>query len=185
MPRCSTWSRCSCCRDWGSRPSSSALVRRRRRSSSRCTRCASHPSPEALSLAARVALAAYNIVSYAGRTVMPTDLSPLYALPASIDLLAPRFAASAVVVLVVTGALVAARTRWPAGLAVWIAYVTMLLPVSGLFHTGYQITTDRYSYLPCLGFAMLAGGAVAMLLRAAGDGRLRPVVAQAATAAIA
>src|SRR5437667_317677 len=53
---------------------------------------------ESLSLAARVALAAYNIVSYAGRTVMPTDLSPLYALPASIDLLAPRFAASAVVV---------------------------------------------------------------------------------------
>ena len=77
------------------------------------------------------------------------------------------------------------RSRYHRGLAVWIAYVTMLLPVSGLFHTGYQITTDRYSYLPCLGFAMLVGGAVAMLLRAAGDGRLRPVVAQAATAAIA
>jgi hypothetical protein len=141
-------------------------------------------SSESLSVAARVALAAYNIVSYGWRTLMPTDLSPLYALPA-IDPLAPRFVISAVVVLVVTGALVAARTRWPAGLAVWIAYVTMLLPVSGMFHTGYQITTDRYSYLSCVGFAMLVGGAVAMLLRAAGDGRLRPLVAQAATAAIA
>ena len=142
-------------------------------------------SSESLSVGGRVALAAYNIVSYAWRTVMPTDLSPLYALPASIDPLAPRFVTSALVVLAVTGALVAARTRWPAGLAVWVAYVTMLLPVSGMFHTGYQITTDRYSYLPGLGFAMLVGGVVAMLLRAAGDGRLRPVVTQAATAAIA
>jgi tetratricopeptide (TPR) repeat protein len=34
-----------------------------------------------------------------------------------------------------------------------------VLPVSGLVHVGPQIAADRYTYLPCLGLALLAGGA--------------------------
>ena len=34
----------------------------------------------------------------------------------------------------------------------------MLIPVLGIFHNGQQITADRYSYLACLGWAILAGG---------------------------
>ncbi len=35
----------------------------------------------------------------------------------------------------------------------------ILLPVSGFFHTGLQITADRYSYLSCLPWALLVGAA--------------------------
>jgi tetratricopeptide (TPR) repeat protein len=43
----------------------------------------------------------------------------------------------------------------------------MLAPVSGAVSLGYHLTADRYSYLPCLGFAVLAGGGVAVALDAA------------------
>jgi protein O-mannosyl-transferase len=67
----------------------------------------------------------------------------------------------------VTVALVAGRRQWPAGLAVWSVYVVTLAPVGGLaIHTGPQIAADRYTYLACLGVALLAGGVVCLLLSA-------------------
>jgi tetratricopeptide (TPR) repeat protein len=138
-----------------------------------------------LPVAARVALAVYNVASYVWRTLLPVSLSPLYELPERIDPLAPRFIVSALVVVAITVVLLIARRRGPAALVVWIAYIVMLLPVSGVFHTGYQITTDRYSYLPCLGFAVLVGAGVAVLVRAATEHRVRPVMAQAAVCVVA
>ncbi len=138
-----------------------------------------------LSLGARAALAVYNVASYVWRTILPIGLSPLYELPEPVDPLASRFIASAFVAVAVTLLLLILRKRWPAGLAVWIVYVAVLFPVSGIFHNGYQITTDRYSYLPCLGFALMIGAAVAALVRGATEHRLRPVMAQAVVAVIA
>src|SRR5205814_5554677 len=41
-------------------------------------------------------------------------------------------------------------------------YVVTVLPVSGVFQNGPQIAADRYSYLPSLPWAVLAGaGAIA------------------------
>jgi Flp pilus assembly protein TadD len=52
----------------------------------------------------------------------------------------------------------------------------MLLPISGVVHAGFQLAHDRYSYLSGLGFALVAGGAIAWILRATGDRRVsRPV----------
>jgi len=42
-----------------------------------------------------------------------------------------------------------------------VAYVALLFPVLGLFAAGPQAVGDRYSYLACLGWALLTGGAVA------------------------
>jgi len=45
----------------------------------------------------------------------------------------------------------------------------LVLPVTGaVVHAGVQLAADRYSYLSGLGFAVLAGGALASLLRARG-----------------
>jgi tetratricopeptide (TPR) repeat protein len=41
----------------------------------------------------------------------------------------------------------------------------MLLPVVGIVHNGPQVTADRYTYLPCLPFALLAGETVVLLWR--------------------
>src|SRR5207244_11693693 len=73
--------------------------------------------------------------------------------------------------------LVLARRPWPAALAVWLVYGLTLAPVSGIVHDGPQLVADRYSYLSCLGLALLVGagvtaavsrGAITRRLRAAG-----------------
>lgn len=115
---------------------------------------------ERLPMAARILVALYGGAFYASRSLVPVGFSPLHELPAAVHPLDPRFAASGLAVMAVTLALVALRRRWPAGLAAWVAYGIMVLPVSGLLHNGHQLVHDRYSYLPTLGFALLVGGGV-------------------------
>ena len=109
---------------------------------------------------ARVAMAAYSLAFYPWRTVAPVDLRPMYELPGRVSLLEPPFLPAALAVAGVTLALLAARRRWPAGLAVWLAYAITLAPVSGLVHAGPQLVADRFSYLPSLGLCLLLGAGV-------------------------
>jgi Flp pilus assembly protein TadD len=60
----------------------------------------------------------------------------------------------------------------------------MLVPVGGLVHAGHQLAHDRYSYLSCLSFAVLAGGAVVWLAGAQANGRLRPLLFRVSCGAI-
>jgi Flp pilus assembly protein TadD len=70
---------------------------------------------------------------------------------------------------IVTVVLFVWRRRWPAALPVWTVYVVTLAPVGGLaVHTGPQLAADRYSYLACLGIALLAGGGLGLAQRAVG-----------------
>jgi tetratricopeptide (TPR) repeat protein len=83
---------------------------------------------------------------------------------------------AALALLMVTVALVAARHRWPAGLAVWLAYAITLAPVSGLVHAGPQLVADRFGYIPSLGLCLLLGAGVAASARSVGLVRLVPIV---------
>lgn len=139
-------------------------------------------SLETYRLPARIAMTGYSLWFYLGKTVLPVALSPLYELPAVVNPLEPRFLVSGVGVLVISAALLALHRRWPAGLAVWIYYGIVLGPVSGIVHAGHQLAHDRYSYLSCLGWALLAGGAVGSIARAAATGAVRPWLARAAAA---
>jgi Tfp pilus assembly protein PilF len=111
----------------------------------------------------RVAMVFYSLWFYVSRTVAPLSLSPLYELPLEVSLRQPRFALIALAVIGVTGVLIAFLKRWPAGLAVWVAYAAILAPVSGIVHAGFQLAHDRYSYLSCLGWALLLGAAAGAL----------------------
>jgi len=129
---------------------------------------------ERLGLLERLAVSAYAVAFYLGKTLVPLELSPLYELSLPVDIFDRRFLVSGVVVLLITLVALAARRRWPGFLAVWTCYVVMLLPVAGIFHNGYQIAADRYTYLPGVGWALLGGGAVVAAsrgLRRAGSGR--------------
>ena len=137
---------------------------------------------DARSLPARVAALLWSLSFYVWKTLSPTGLSPLYALPARIDPLAPRFVWGALAVGIFTGVFWALRRRWPAGLAVWATYVVMLTPLSAQLHAGYQLTADRYSYLACLGWALLAGAGVCAISRALHSGLIGPRLARAALA---
>jgi tetratricopeptide (TPR) repeat protein len=117
---------------------------------------------------ARPAVFGYNLVFYLGKTLVPLALSPLYEMPARWMPADPRLVVGLLLPAALTVALVALRRRWPAGLAVWIAYAVTLMPVAGLaVHTGPQIAADRYTYLACLGPALLVGAAVCLVTRAA------------------
>jgi len=134
----------------------------------------------AYGLEARLAMVAYSFWFYPSTWVWPVGLSPMYELPARIDPLSPRFLLPVIGLVVVTSLLVLLRKRWPGGLAAWVYSAVMLLPISGVVHAGFQLAHDRYSYLSGLGFALVAGGAIAWILRATGDRRVsRPVAAAA------
>lgn len=137
---------------------------------------------ERLGLLDRVAISLYSVAFYLWKTLLPVGLSPLYELPVPFRVADRRFLVAGLVVLLVTAVAVAVRRRWPALLAVWVGYVLMLLPVVGIVHNGYQIAADRYTYLPGVGWALLAGGVTVAALRRLQDvrgGGREPVVGAA------
>ena len=138
-----------------------------------------------LSLEARLALAAYGVAFYLWKTLVPAALSPLYELPLVLRLTAPRFLAAALAVAALAVVLWRSRWRWPAGLAAGTVYAVILLPVSVRIHAGHQLVADRYSYFACLPWAIVLGGALAVVVDRAARGALRPAAARAAVAGVA
>jgi Tfp pilus assembly protein PilF len=116
-------------------------------------------------LGARIALSAYTFCFYPWKSLWPTGLTAGYELPVQISLLEPRFAVALVAVVAITGLLIFFRRGWPGGLAAWLASMIVLAPVSGTVHSGVQLVADRYSYLSCFGFAILAGAALVWAIR--------------------
>ena len=121
---------------------------------------------------ARAAMVGYSLFFYPSRLVLPLHLSPLYELPTEVHLWQPRFLGPAIAVVLISAALVALRRRWPGGLAAWVCSAILVAPMSGIVHAGFQLAHDRYSYLSGMGFAVLAGGGLAVAIRARADGRL-------------
>src|SRR5207245_2281150 len=112
----------------------------------------------ALGVFERLGLAAYGLVFYADKTLVPARLAPLYEAPYDYATLTAWFAGSAVVVVAAAVALVRVRRRWPGVVAAAAAFVVMLLPVLGLVHFGLHVAADRNTYFAGLAPAMLAGG---------------------------
>jgi Tfp pilus assembly protein PilF len=131
---------------------------------------------------ARVGIVSYAFWFFPSRWVWPVGLSPLYELPPRVDLLQWRFLGPLLALVAVTACLILLRRRAPWALAAWAYSALVLLPVSGIVPAGFQLAHDRYSYLSGLGFALMAGGALWALLRAAAAGRLGPPTAALALA---
>ena len=130
-------------------------------------------------MSARPAMVFYSLWFYFEKTMLPMGLSPLYELPVRVSLLDRQFLLPALGVIAITATVVLLRRRWPAGIATWAYYAIALGPVIGIVHSGHQLTNDRYSYLPCIGFALIVGAAAGAIVRAAGTGELRPSLAKA------
>ena len=64
-----------------------------------------------------------------------------------------------------------------------MSYAALLFPVIGIFHNGAQIAADRYTYLACLPWALLAGAGLAWCLDAGAAARIGRGVAWAAVGA--
>ena len=75
------------------------------------------------------------------------------------------------------------RERYPATLTVWACYGLLLAPVLGVAQSGPQLVADRYSYLPCLGWAILWGAGLYCCLGGAGVNGAKSRIAMAAAGA--
>ena len=106
-------------------------------------------------VAARIAQACYGTWFYLVKTAIPTGITAFYPLPARVNWHAPPFLAGIVATLEVSAGLLLLRRRWPGLLAVWLSYLVLLAPASGLVRIGIQVAADRYSYLSMMGFVVL------------------------------
>jgi tetratricopeptide (TPR) repeat protein len=109
-------------------------------------------------IVARVAQAAYALCFYPWKTLVPTTLLPMYQMPHPLDPSEARFVVSALVAVIVTLVVILRRNSRPPAAVAWLAYGVLLAPVSGLVQAGAQLVADRYSYLPCIPFALFAAG---------------------------
>jgi Flp pilus assembly protein TadD len=123
-------------------------------------------------LDARLAFVAHSFWFYPSSLIWPAGLSPLYEVPARASVLQWPFWGAVLGLAVVTALLFLLRHRFPGGLAAWIHSAAVVAPVSGIAHSGTQLVSDRYSYLAGLGFALIAGHAVAWAGRLRKQGRL-------------
>ena len=123
-------------------------------------------------LVERAAQAAYGLVFYLWKTLVPVRLSPVYLLEQTLRPTAPRYLASAAIVVGVTAAAVLLRRRAPWATVAWACYALVLAPVLGFVQTGPQITADRYSYLACLPWVVLAAAGIDRLKGGAVTGAL-------------
>ena len=131
----------------------------------------------------RVLQPGYRLLFYLTKTAWPVDLSPLYLYrSASSSGIVPYLLAN-LGALVLFAALIALRHRWPAGLAAWLGFGALLAPVLGWVQAGPHFAADRYTYLACLPWAALVGGALLAALR--GAGRISAPARGAAIAAAA
>ncbi|HET7875331.1 MAG TPA: tetratricopeptide repeat protein [Methylomirabilota bacterium] len=120
----------------------------------------------ALGIPERLAISGYGLAFYVWKTLAPWALSPLYTLFRPVAWWSATYLVPWAAVLGLTAAAAAARRRWPAGITAWVCYVALLLPMLGLLHNGAQIAADRYTYLACIPWALLAGAGVAWCLEA-------------------
>ncbi len=109
---------------------------------------------------------------YLWKTFVPVGLSPLYQIPPNYGFWIAENLVGGAALCAISLALFLCRNLWPAGLTCWLYYLALFAPVSGLVQTGPQLAADRYSYLSCLSWAVLAGGILLWLLRTAEQRRL-------------
>jgi tetratricopeptide (TPR) repeat protein len=108
-------------------------------------------------LASRVSQSLYGLSFYLEKSIAPTDLAPLYQLPAKLNPLEPRFLGAYFLVAAVGIGLLLAlrRSRAPALPAAIAIYTVMLAPVLGILQSGEQLVADRYSYIATMPVAVL------------------------------
>jgi tetratricopeptide (TPR) repeat protein len=113
--------------------------------------------PSAFGIADRLAIAGASYAHGAAKTLWPTGLEGLYPMPRPFDPAAPGFLLAALAVAALTAAAWRIRRRAPGAAGAWGAYLLLAAPTAGFFKIGAHLFADRYTYLPALGFAGLAG----------------------------
>jgi hypothetical protein len=127
----------------------------------------------------------YSLGFYVLKTLIPGALSPVYPMPEGQDLMIPAVLLSLAVIVAVTAGLIVLRRRWPGMITAWVVYGLLIAPLSGILPFGrLRGVADRYTYVACIGWAIVAGGAVTVGWRRFRNGDLKRAWAGAAGAVI-
>ncbi len=116
-----------------------------------------------LSLLDRLMLAGHAAMFYVWKTLLPLGLGPRYEGVFPFNPWQPRFVVGSAFTIALCVLAFVFRRRRPSVAAAWAAFLVLLAPVSGLVQAGSQIAADRYTYLPCLPFALLVGAGLLRL----------------------
>lgn len=106
----------------------------------------------------RVVQAFYGLAFYVRKTIWPDRLTPVYELPFQLDPFELNYVVAILAVLAGAAIVLVLRRRCPALAAVGVVYVIVLAPVLGFAQSGPQFVAERYSYVSCIGWALLAAG---------------------------
>ncbi len=124
----------------------------------------------------RFVQACWGLMFYLAKTLWPTGLSPWYQFPDGFSIWESRFVLSVILVFALTIAAIALRRRLPALAALWAYYVVVILPLSHLVRIGRQAAADRYTYVSCMGWAILGGAGLLIAWDAYAQKRLKKEV---------
>ncbi len=108
-------------------------------------------------VAGRFMQAMYGLCFYIWKTVAPFRLSPFYLLDKTFNPLTPKYFLCTLSVFGITAGLIIMRRRWPWAITAWGCYALIVSPLLGFVQSGPQIAADRYTYISCLPFGVLAG----------------------------
>ena len=117
--------------------------------------------------AERLALALHSFWWYAAKTVWPSSLSPYHRVPSGFGLGSPLVWGATLGVLFLSAAVWAVCRRAPAVSVAALHYAFALAPLAGLARFGHHLVAERYSYLPGLSLATLAGAGLMIARRRA------------------
>jgi tetratricopeptide (TPR) repeat protein len=118
------------------------------------------------SAAAHGARAVFGLAFYLWKTLWPVHLCQ-YLSSGPIEPFAWPYLLSGAAVGLITLGVILSHRRWPALSAAWAYYAVTLTPVLGLVSFGVQSVADRYSYLSCLPWPLLAAAGLSLAWRRA------------------
>ncbi|MGB5218473.1 MAG: tetratricopeptide repeat protein [Smithella sp.] len=122
-------------------------------------------SIEILPLPERFTNGVLSYALYLGKVFCPLDLAIFY--PYKLSLPVWQILVSAIIIAVITFAVIYLIRTMPFLFTGWFWYLGTLVPVIGLVQVGGQAMADRYTYLPSIGISiMIAWGIPPMLKRA-------------------
>ena len=127
----------------------------------------------------RLENAAVSCVAYLGKMFWPVNLAVFYPYPDSIPMW--RASGAALVLGAVSWAVLLGMKQRRYLAVGWFWFLGTLVPVIGLVQVGMQAMADRYTYVPCIGLAVMVSWGMADLAGAWPRGRaaLTSVVALA------
>jgi len=109
------------------------------------------PSAKLIPLKIRLANAFVSFATYLEKIFWPYDLAILYPYPSTEQIPLWPALGSALLIIVISSAVIAAVKRFGYLLVGWLWYVITLLPVIGIIQTGVHLRHDLYTYLPSIG----------------------------------